>query len=283
MVTINVVGAGAFPRATPYGTAAPMDNRNIGLSLTGDDIPLEAFINAAGELSGLLSELELSVSGARNLDWYVSDLRMGSASLAIRPMPKARYGADCVDTIISAALSGLGMVEKEPMRPDYFTDDALKRAKALAGSVASHTGVIAIFGGGGSMPVQRVPLTRRLAVHVDQLMGTTSVAVGSLEGTLEALSIHGGVEFAIYDAITDRRIRCKCDRETLNQVMEYLGHRLSVGGEVRFNVQGEPMSIKVDSFLPLGRGPLPQAKDMRGLFSDDKVDIDEWSRYVRKQ
>ena len=133
------------------------------------------------------------------------------------------------------------------------------------------------------MPVQRVHLTKCLAVHVDQLMGTTSVAVGSVEGTLEALSIHGGVEFAIYDAITDHRIRCKCDREMLNQVMEYLGHRLSVIGEVRFNVQGEPTSIEVDSFLPLGRGSLPQAKDMRGLFSDDKVDIDEWSRYVRRQ
>lgn len=260
-----------------------MDNRNIGLSLEGDDIPLEVFLNAAGELSGLLSELEFAVSGARNLRWYVSDLRMGSANLAVRAEPEPRYGPDCVDAIISTALSGLSKIEREPSRPDHFTDDALKRAKALAVSVAPDKGSIAIFGGERSMPPQQVFLTRRIVVHVDQLMGTTSVAVGSVEGALEALSIHGGVQFAIYDAITDRRIQCRCDWETLNRVIEYLGCRLSVSGEVRFNVQGEPTSIKVDSFSPLGRGPLPQAKDMRGLFSDDKVDINEWSRYVRKQ
>ena len=260
-----------------------MDNRNIGLSLAGDDIPLEIFINAAGELSGLLSELEFAVSGARNLRWYISDLRMGSANLAIRPELQSRYGSDCADRIISAALSGLGTIEREPSRPDHFTDDALKRARALAVSVAPNKGSIAIFGGEGSMAPQQVLLTRRIVVNVDQLMGTTSVAVGSVEGALEALSIHGGVQFAIYDAITDRRIQCKCDRETLDQVIGYLGCRLSVSGEVRFNVQGEPTSIRVDSFSPLGRGPLPQAKDMRGLFSDDQVDINEWSRYVRKQ
>lgn len=260
-----------------------MDNRNIGLSLAGDDIPLEVFINAAGELSGLLSELEFAVSGARDLHWFISDLRMGSASLAVRPEPEPRYGPDCADRIIATALSGLSKIEKEPSRPDHFTDDALKRAKALAVSVAPDRGSIAVFGGEGSTPAQRVPLTSRLVVHVDQLMGTTSMAIGSVEGALEALSIHGGVQFAIYDAITDRRIQCRCDRETLDQVIEYLGCRLSVSGEVRFNVRGEPTSIKVDSFSPLGRGPLPQAKDMRGLFSDDKVDINEWSRYVRKQ
>ena len=58
---------------------------------------------------------------------------------------------------------------------------------------------------------------------------------------------------------------------------------MSVSGEVRFNVQGEPVSVKVASFLPLGHEPLPQAEDMRGLFSNDRIDVEEWSRYVRKQ
>ena len=260
-----------------------MSDRSIGLSFTGNDVPLRSFIGAAEKLAGLLSELEFSLSGARHLDWYVVDLHMGSANLAMRPKSASREGSGFGSTIISAALSGLETIEQEALRPEHFTDDALRRAKALAGSVDHEASGLTIFGDGGPMPMQQVPVTARLAVHVDQLIGPASVAVGSIEGAMEALSIHKGEEFAVYDTITDRRIRCLCDREMLNQVMAYLGGRMSVSGEVRFNVQGEPVSVKVASFLPLGREPLPQAEDVRGLFSIDKMDVDEWSRYVRKQ
>ena len=271
------------PQAAPYREAAQVNDRNIGLSLTGNDVPLESFIGAAEKLAGLLSELELSLFGARHLDWYVADLRMGSANLAMRPKSAGREGSDFGNAIISAALSGLETIEREALRPEHFTDDALRRAKALVGSVDHEASRLIIFGDGGSMPTKQAPLTARLAVHVDQLIGPASVAVGSIEGAMEALSIHKGEEFAVYDTISDRRIRCLCDREMLNQVMAYLGSRMSVSGEVRFNVQGEPVSVKVASFLPLGREPLPRAEDLRGLFSDDRIDVDEWSRYVRKQ
>ena len=48
------------------------------------------------------------------------------------------------------------------------------------------------------------------------------------------------------------------------------------------NLAVEPTSVKVESFRPLGDRELPQAKDIRGLFSENKVDINEWSQYVRK-
>ena len=184
-----------------------MNDRNIGLSLTGAHVPLKSFTSAADKLAGLLSELERSLSGARHLGWYVADLRMGSVDLAIRPKSANQGSSEIGNMIISAALSGLETVEREARRPEHFTDDALRRAKALAGSVDHETSRLTIFGDGGPVPMQRVPVTARLAVHVDQLIGPASVAVGSVEGAMEALSIHNGEEFAVYDAITDRRIR----------------------------------------------------------------------------
>ena len=118
---------------------------------------------------------------------------------------------------------------------------------------------------------------------VDELIGTVSAAIGSVEGTLEALTIHKTTAFSVYDAITARRVPCNCSREILNKAMEHFGKRVSVSGEIKFNVQGEVISIKVSEFLPLGEGSLPQAKDVRGLFADNKVDIDEWSRLVREK
>lgn len=259
-----------------------MDTRSIGFSLVGEDIPLGTFINAAQKLSDLLSELDVEVSGSKNLDWSIVDLGVGSANLAVEPTLKQEDGIDYGDMIISSALSGLKLIEQEASRPEHFTDEALKKAKELVRIINGKVERIAVFGKTESTTPQRVRVTQRIAAHVDQLIGTNSVATGSVEGVLETLTIHGGPEFAVYDVIAARRVRCICDRDTLNQLLTHLEERLSVKGEVRFNIRGEPTSVKVESFRPLGDKELPQAKDIRGLFSENKVDINEWSQYVRK-
>ncbi len=248
----------------------------------GEDIPLGIFISAAQKLSDLLSALDVAVSGSQNLDWSIIDLGVGSANLTVEPTLRKEDGIDYGDMIISSALTGLELIEQEAKRPDYFTDEALKKAKELVGVINGKIERIAVFGKAESTPAQRVRITQRIAAHVDQLIGTSSVATGAVEGTLETLSIHGGTEFAVYDVIAARRIRCICARDTLNQLLTHLGDRLLVKGEVRFNIRGEPTSVKVESFRALGGGELPQAKDIRGLFSGNRVDINAWSQYVRK-
>ena len=110
----------------------------------------------------------------------------------------------------------------------------------------------------------------------------TSVAFGSLEGRLETVTVQDSIAFSIYDATTGRRILCNCNRETLNSAIKHFDKRVSVSGEVTFNVQGEATLMRVDEIRPLEIGPLPQAKDIRGLFSAHRIDIDEWSRFVRE-
>ena len=113
------------------------------------------------------------------------------------------------------------------------------------------------------------------------LSGASTVAIGSLEGTLEA-TFRGSIAFSVYETITNRRTSCNCSREILELAIKHFGQRVSVSGEIRSNVRGEPTSMDVRELRPLGVGPLPQAKDIRGLFADDKVDIDQWSRFVRE-
>lgn len=129
---------------------------------------------------------------------------------------------------------------------------------------------------------RRVAISKRLVAHVDELIGTASVALGSLEGRLEALTVHDSIAFSIYDSTTNRRIFCGCSRETLNAAIKHFDKRVSVSGEIRFNARGEATSMKVDEVHPLGTGPLPQAKDIRGLFANHKIDSDEWSEFVRE-
>lgn len=253
------------------------NKQQVGFRLAGDDVAVAKFIDVASKLTDLLKELEASVTGEQDVEWQIADLQVGSASLAMRPRPRtAAVGANA-GAVIGAALEGLAAVEDSARRPPYFNDQALLNAKSL---VVAAKGVLAVFGEAQGAQHQ-VAVSTHLVAHVDELIDTASVAIGALEGTLEALTIHGATSFSIYDSISGRRVVCKCDREALDLAIKHFGERVSVSGEVRYNVLGEAVSIQVDAVQAFRKGPLPQAKDIRGLFSEHKVDIDEWARFVR--
>ena len=256
--------------------------QRLGFSLSGEAVSVESFIAVAEKLTDLLRELEMSVTGGHAVEWHIADLRTGSAHLAMTPHTEALEGTEGASPIIAAALDGLKVVEGAAERPPHFNDQALRDAKSLVNAAKGHANGLSIFGTGGAEP-QQVAVSQRLVAHVDELIGTKSVALGSLEGRLEALTVHDSIAFSIYDSITNRRISCGCSRETLNVAIKHFEKRVSVSGEIRFNARGEATSIKVDEVHPLGTGPLPQAKDIRGLFADHKIDTDEWSKLVREK
>lgn len=258
----------------------PLVNQHVGFSLSGAEIPMSTFISVAKQLADLLRELEAALTGQRNLDWCVENLRMGSAELAVRPSAQSQDALDRSGAVITSVLNGLAIVEDTARRPPHFTDQVLGQAKSLVNAAKDDTNGLAIFGGSEAKR-RRVTVSRRLVSHVDELIGTASAAFGSLEGRLEAVTIHDSVAFSIYDSITNRRVVCKCDRDALDLAIKHFGKRVSVSGEVSYNVQGEATSIKVDAIQAFQNDPLPQAKDIRGLFSEHKVDIKEWARFVR--
>ena len=257
------------------------NEQRLGFSLSGEAVAVKSFIAVATKLTDLLRELETSVTGREGLEWHIVDLRMGSTNLAIAPVTQSPESADSASQIIDAAVNGIAIVENSPQRPPHFTDQALRHAKELTKAANGATNRLSIFGGGAE--TRQVAVSKRLVAHVDELIGTKSVALGSLEGRLEALTVHDTIAFSIYDSITNRRISCGCSRETLNAAIKHFDKRVSVSGEIRFNARGEATSMRVDEVCPLGTGPLPQPEDIIGLFADHKIDTDEWSKFIREK
>ena len=255
--------------------------QRLGFSLSGETVSVESFIAVAEKLTDLLRELEMSVTGGHRLKWHIADLRTGSAHLAIAPVTQSSERADGASLLIDAALEGMAIVESSPQRPPHFTDQALRHAKELTKAANGAANRLSIFGGGAEP--RQVAVSKRLVAHVDELIGTKSVALGSLEGRLEALTVHGSIAFSIYDSISNRRISCGCSREMLNAAIKHFDKRVSVSGEIRFNARGEATSMRVDEVHPLGTGPLPQPEDILGLFADHKIDTDEWSKFIREK
>ena len=278
----TIVPIATPPQTVPSAMDPAGNKQQVGFRLAGDDVVADKFIAVASKLTGLLKELEASMTGEQDVEWQIVDLQVGSASFAVAPHLRPSTSAATATAVIGAALEGLATVEDTVRRPPHFTDQVLRSAKSLVNAKKDETNALAVFGRVDGAHRQ-VTLSSHLVAHVDELIGTASVAVGSLEGTLEAVTIHDTVAFSIYDAITNRRVECKCDRETLDLAIgQHFGKRVSVGGLVSYNVQGDATSIRVKDVRALGNAHLPQAKDIRGLFSDHKVDIDEWARFVRE-
>lgn len=258
-----------------------MTAARIGLTLSGDTIPLGMFIEAARNFRTLLSELDVSISGSRNLEWIISDLSVGSAVLAVAPSLLNEEAIDRSPIIISAALAGMETIEKTAEWPLHFTDEALVKAKELVGLINSHVERISLFGNTGQGETKRIRVTQRIAANVDQLIGPSSFALGSVEGTLETLTIHGGNWFNLYDVISLRRIRCYCTREVIDELSDDLGKRVLAKGEVKFNMRGQPISVKLKDYKVFGNKRLPHVKDIRGLFAKNKIDTEELSDSLR--
>src|SRR2546428_12075711 len=137
-----------------------MTTRRIGLSLTGDPIPLTPFLDAAYNLGALLSELDRAMSGAQNLEWVITDLRLGSATVAVTPIPISEDALDQSPAIIAAVLKGMEMVEKAAAWPEHFTEEALLRAKKLVSILNDQVERIGIFGNLGEGGTQRIRVTQ---------------------------------------------------------------------------------------------------------------------------
>ena len=184
---------------------------------------MESFIAVAEKLTDLLRELETSMTGGRALEWHIADLRTGSAHLAMRPHTEALQGAESAAPIIASALDGLEVVEGAAQRPPHFSDQALRHAKSLVNAPKRHPNGLSIFGGSGTAP-RRVAISKSLVAHVDELLGAASVAIGSLEGRLEALTVHGTIEFSIlrldYQSSYSVQLQsrdARCSRQALRQ------------------------------------------------------------------
>ena len=106
-------------------------------------------------------------------------------------------------------------------------------------------------------------------------------ATGSVEGWLEALTIHGRNSFTVFDTLTGHGVECRCDRETLDRAAAHLGERLFVKGEIHYGADDKPKWVAVEWFRLLGPGPLPRTEEMVGLLADDPIPMDEWFRYIK--
>jgi hypothetical protein len=239
---------------------------NITLDFDGVVVSPETLRQAVSGFVELLCEISSEVAGSGKTPKWNIEVDKGSAVFIARPIADNLTQRASVETI-DAITSGLRMLERGPSAtPPFFNDRALKAARSL-GSLTE--------GKQKRLTYLRVrskgkpcEITPRASVSADLLIAGQHTAYGHVEGKLQTLSERGQLQIVVYDDLFDKGVNCFIDNEHAQAAIGAFGKRVSVGGMVKRDSEGRPLSIKVES-IRVFKGPteLPPFDELQGIYA----------------
>lgn len=254
------------------------------LEVRGDprNITLRGFLLALEKWVKVLADLDSAISGEPqgSLDWFVADLSTGSLAVELESRSRLEdknYGPEVADAFVT----GVEHIEREGISPPYLSETGMQSMRQLVRLIGRE-------GTSGLMVrhlSQEVELSARASENIDQLMRIQQRSIGSVEGKLETISVHGKPKFIVYDDLTRKAVTCKFESERwLEKVKEALGRRVNVAGVVHYNAKGEPLRVQLEDLRFLRRQEeLPATSEIGGIDRDFTRDLttEEYMRRIR--
>jgi hypothetical protein len=237
-------------------------------------IPVAAFLEAARHELAILRDLDRAISGSSHssLDWIISDLRIGSAVLDAQSRPRdpsQDNGKEVSRAIVDAILS----IERDNRTPAYLSPEGMRHAKGLVEiperfHLSGQLTLIDLTDSG--RVVEQATITPASRDHIRELLDAKYQSIGSVEGKLEGLNVHGKPKFTVYEHRTRRAVTCVFDYDRwIGAVKDLLRARIRVSGRVESNARGEILRVEVGDIEPLpDMSKLPRARDLYGADPD---------------
>jgi len=241
------------------------DETSIRLHLDGQ-VTLRRLGEALDAWSDLLREVANDVAGATGRDavrFIVTEANAGSFDLTAPPQPAKRdVPAAVMPRIAKTITRGLRSLEHRATRPKHFSDTALLKIRDLGKLTSPETPVVKV--GNGAAPI---PLSSRLIANVEAVLAPEVTSIGTIEGKLEGLIIHGKTRFLVFDPLTGRQVTCYfSDRISYSEVLKAFGKRVAVTGMIRSRRSGERVDIQATQFYVMPPDEeLPTTADVRGI------------------
>jgi hypothetical protein len=212
---------------------------------SSSDVSMDAFMSAAQNLFELLKEVETTITCTKKsaIIWTISELKHGSACLGLIPNVPERIQKQTGNgkKIVSIVSQGLATLQKETLRPDDFSDNAIQIAGRLA-KISTQKNV------NFQIIVNDKPfyLTSQIAINAENLLATAK-ELGSLEGILKMVSVANNPVCTIYDRITGKGVKCKFEYQMLKTIASAIDKRVNAYGMIYYTDQGYPREITLDS------------------------------------
>ena len=218
----------------------------VRLKIEGDigTISLRTLLSAIQSELSVLADLDLAVSrGSKpTIDWLVTKLETSSLAVEI----KSKSIIDHMDVgpdVANYFVGGMEQIERNGTTPAFFGETTMGKVSRLLNIIGRDgaTG-LALF----TPRIGEVDLSPRSSVNAKKLIPVRYSSIGSVEGRIEAISIHKTPRFVVYLARTGKGVSCRIVDENVNEVKEILGKRVNVSGTVHYNYLGEPVRVDVE-------------------------------------
>lgn len=208
-------------------------------------IYLDSFLMVINNSFLILKDLDsaISLQPRGSLDWIIADIHVGSLGVEIQSKPRdptRDYGAKVAETY----LDGIDIIHEEGVTPPYFSDSSLRLLQKVARALGRN--------GADALEVydpareKTTEIDAEIEITASQLRGSRYKSFGSVEGTLEMISIHREPRFNVYHAISLRAVKCSLPDEMRKTVASALGRRVIASGLMSYNAKDEPITIVVE-------------------------------------
>jgi len=239
----------------------PVTGEVVTFTLEADEMTLARLGSLAEDLHGLLREIQSNFLPSGRVRWRVERISMSSPlRLESRPV------SDDTDVTVSGlrdlsgiVSNGLKQIQQQAVRPPYFTDAALEKARDVVTMIRKTEGLLS---------VDSTQLDEHVVANVNEVLGAIVTAIGSVEGYMEAFNVHGSNRyFYVYDILTGTRIRCDFGhRIAAAEVGATAEKRVVVHGEIRYREDGQLIKVMAHSIeVKPDDEDLPSANDVLGI------------------
>lgn len=230
-------------------------------------IRVRTFTRAAGLLTDLLSQLAQDREVGSDVDWAITDIRQGSAVLDFGVITDKNAGPLIGRQLMEEAGEALAAFEipsdQTTIRPQlsYAAVDKIRQLGSL-GSRSEETITV-------RTPRNSIALTGTSAARAKVLLDQRYRSLGSVEGWLETISVHGdSPSFVIYHVLNGYAIKCLCDISLLEELKPLLGRRIRAKGSIERRFDGKVDTLEATDYhlVPL-ESELPSINDMFGILA----------------
>ena len=190
------------------------------------------------DIARLLVDVDRAMYGPKSKhQWYVGNIQSSAPTITVRPDPQ---GKDAV-SVVGAGLRSVTAGTDRP--PPHFSEQALldlrKMTRLFRGGGKAMS--IAVSVGGR----QTAAIRSDIGEQVDRILTAGHHNLGSLEGTLEIINVHGAPTITIWERVSGSPVRCYIPRERawIELVKSLLEKRVTVAGHIRYFANGVPRSV----------------------------------------
>ncbi|KAF5887949.1 MULTISPECIES: hypothetical protein [Rhizobium] len=228
----------------------------------GGNLDPKRFIDVARHFFGYVEEVTRDTIAKEAPAWEVI-ARQGSTILAMRPIED--YDVHTLSDLYTRFNAASASLIRGEVEDSNLSEKALSHIQMLAELRDRRGNKIPV-----RFWVRKTPtvIGPDIGEFIRESRGREYNDFGSLDGRLQTIQdAVGGLEFRIRDILYRNPVRCIVSEDMLQSVMDNFRKRVEVSGEIRYNQQGIPLAIRVQTIEPMpSDDELPTAEDVRGIF-----------------